>query len=77
MKVGANFEIVDKSLALSESFWHQVILPQYYENLPQYSKLSFAKHVLRWDVFEEQFLAFILNRMDIEDIRIKKVSIYR
>jgi len=35
------------------------------------------KEVIRWDIFEERFLAFIVHKMDLEEKKIRKLSFFQ
>ena len=61
---------------ISEKFWNFVLVPVAYQKVSDHSKLAFAKHVLRWDIFEESFIAFLINKMDLSDPKLEKLSIF-
>lgn len=75
IRLGNDYKIMDKHSARVEKFWSEVVTPKPYQELSEISKLAFAKNILRWDLFEEHFLAFIVNVMDLTDKKIKKISI--
>ena len=61
IKRGKEFVIVNKYLGLSERFWDEIILPEPYQKLNDYSKNTFWKSTLRWDIFEEMFFMFLIQ----------------
>jgi hypothetical protein len=77
IRLGNEYRVMDKNLARIEKFWREVVTPEAFQEISEISKMAFTKKILRWDLFEEHFLAFIVNMIDLVDKKIKKVSIYQ
>lgn len=77
IRLGDEYKIIDKTLARAEKFWSDVLLPKAYKNMKDIHNAAFCKNVLRWDIFEDNFLHFIISKMDITNTKIKKLSIFR
>jgi len=61
--------------ASSMFFWDKVLLPDAYQKMNDFSNISYCKKSLRWDIFEDHFLAFLNNTFNLENKKIRKVSI--
>ena len=68
-------KFVNKYLMLSEKFWNEVILPNSFQQIKDYDKSSFWKSVIRWDIFEESILSFIINFVTIDDKKYKNLRL--
>lgn len=77
IKINNQYKILDKTAARIERFWNDVILPPKIWHLSDISKAWFMKEVIRWDIFEERFLAFIVHKMDLEEKKIRKLSFFQ
>ncbi|CAI2359006.1 unnamed protein product [Moneuplotes crassus] len=69
--VNNEYKVLNQKAAKIEHFWGRAILPHRIYHLKSIEKASFMKEVLRWDIFEEYFLAFFIKTMDFNYFQIR------